>query len=145
MIAKQIWASRAGATRSRLSRAAFSISAVIVFGLATTATIFWPEGRVYAEEASVHPASKAITVKIDNFTFSPSSITIAPGTTVTWVNEDDIPHTIVESNRAFKSKVLDTDDSFSYTFSTPGEVDYFCSLHPHMTGKIIIKREDASS
>jgi len=110
-------------------------------GLATTTTTF----GLYAEEASVNPAAKAITVKIDNFTFAPSSITIAPGTTVTWVNEDDIPHTIVESNRAFKSKVLDTDDSFSYTFSTPGEVEYFCSLHSHMTGKIIIKGEGASS
>jgi plastocyanin len=145
MTAKRICASPAGATRSRLSRAAFPIWAAIVFGLATTATIVWPEGCVYAEEASVYPAAKAITVKIDNFTFAPSSITIAPGTTVTWVNEDDIPHTIAESNRAFKSKVLDTDDSFSYTFSTPGEVDYFCSLHPHMTGKIIIKGEDGSS
>jgi plastocyanin len=145
MTAKPICASCAGATRSRLSRAAFPIWAALVFGLAAAATIFRPEGSVYAKEAAVNPAAKAITVKIDNFTFAPSSITIAPGTTVTWVNEDDIPHTIVESNRVFKSKVLDTDDSFSYTFSTPGEVEYFCSLHPHMTGKIIIKREDASS
>ena len=141
MTAKRICASPAGATRSGLSRAAFPIWAAIVFGLATTTTTF----GLYAEEASVNPAAKAITVKIDNFTFAPSSITIAPGTTVTWVNEDDIPHTIVESNRAFKSKVLDTDDSFSYTFSTPGEVEYFCSLHSHMTGKIIIKGEGASS
>jgi len=89
--------------------------------------------------------AQAATVTIDNFTFTPGTITIAPGTTVTWVNKDDIPHTIAEKNRAFKSKALDTDDSFSRVFSTPGEVDYFCSLHPHMTGRIIVKREDGSS
>src|SRR5258708_36271766 len=113
MTAKRICASRAGATRSRHSRAAFPIWAALVFGLATTATIFGPEGFVYAEEASVNPAAKAITVKIDNFTFAPSSITIAPGTTVTCVNEDDIPHTIVAINPAFKPNDLAADAAFS--------------------------------
>ena len=84
-------------------------------------------------------AGTGVTVKIDNFTFSPADLTIVPGTTVTWVNNDDIPHTVVESNKAFRSRALDTDDKFSFTFNTAGDFSYFCSLHPHMTGKITVK------
>lgn len=80
-----------------------------------------------------------VEISIDNFTFEPAEITITPGTTVTWVNHDDIPHTIVEANRSFKSKTLDTDDRFSMTFTSTGSIAYFCSLHPHMTGKVIVK------
>lgn len=87
----------------------------------------------YADEAA--PA----VIKIDNFTFMPASLTVPVGTTVTWVNEDDIPHAIAEKNRTFKSKTLDTDDKFTYTFSTPGSFDYFCSLHPHMVGRIVVQ------
>lgn len=84
-------------------------------------------------------AARAVaTVKIDNFTFEPSELKIAPGTTVTWVNGDDIPHTVVATNRAFRSRALDTEDTFSFTFTSVGEFDYFCSLHPHMTGKILV-------
>jgi amicyanin len=79
-------------------------------------------------------------VKIDNFTFAPQSMTIKAGTTVTWTNEDDIPHTVVATAKAFKSKVLDTDDKFSFTFATAGTYEYFCSLHPHMTGTIVVER-----
>jgi plastocyanin len=78
-------------------------------------------------------------VKIDNFTFGPQSVTIKAGTTVTWTNEDDIPHTVVATAKAFKSKVLDTDDKFSFTFTTAGSYEYFCSLHPHMTGTIVVE------
>ena len=78
-------------------------------------------------------------MKIDNFTFAPERITVAAGTTVTWRNEDDIPHTVAASNRLFKSKALDTDDSFSFTFATPGIYDYFCSLHPHMKATIVVE------
>jgi plastocyanin len=84
------------------------------------------------------PAARVVEVSIDNFTFTPAEITITPGTSVRWVNHDDIPHTVVEANRMFKSKTLDTDDSFSMTFSTSGSFGYFCSLHPHMTGKVIV-------
>jgi plastocyanin len=79
------------------------------------------------------------TVTIDNFTFGPKELTIAVGTTVKWVNHDDIPHTVVEKNTAFRSKALDTDDSYSFTFASAGSFDYFCGLHPHMVGKIIVK------
>jgi plastocyanin len=79
------------------------------------------------------------TVKIDNFVFGPEALTVTVGTTVTWINQDDIPHTVVASDKSFKSKVLDSDERFSFTFTKPGEFGYFCSLHPHMTGKVIVK------
>ncbi len=79
------------------------------------------------------------SVTIENFTFKPAELTVARGTTVTWTNGDDIPHTVTASGKAFKSKPLDTSDRFSFTFTEPGEYGYFCSLHPHMTGKIIVK------
>ncbi|MET3666336.1 cupredoxin family copper-binding protein [Caulobacter sp. 1776] len=79
------------------------------------------------------------TVRIDNFTFGPTVLTVGVGTTVTWVNQDDIPHTVVANDKSFKSKVLDTDERFSFTFTKPGEFGYFCSLHPHMIGKVVVK------
>jgi plastocyanin len=92
--------------------------------------------------ASVLPAragGAGLEVKIDNFTFAPARITAKVGTTITWVNEDDIPHTVAAATKAFKSKALDTDDKFAFTFTTPGTYEYFCSLHPHMTGTIVIE------
>ena len=85
------------------------------------------------------PVPAGPTVNIDNFVFGPAAITVAVGTTVTWVNRDDIPHAVVANDKTFKSKVLDTDERFSFTFTKPGEFGYFCSLHPHMTGKVIVK------
>ncbi len=84
-------------------------------------------------------ASKVVEVKVDNFSFSPQTITIAPGTTVTWTNRDDIPHTVVSDDKVFKSKVLDTDEKFSFTFDKAGNFPYFCSIHPKMTGKVIVQ------
>jgi 3',5'-cyclic-AMP phosphodiesterase len=83
-------------------------------------------------------AAAPATVRIDNFTFGPALLAIAPGSTVTWVNEDDIPHSVVAEDGAFKSKVLDSEERFSFTFNAAGEFRYFCSLHPHMTGKVIV-------
>jgi plastocyanin len=77
-------------------------------------------------------------VSIDNFTFSPASLTVKVGDTVTWTNRDDIPHTIVSAGK-FRSKALDTDNSFSFTFTSAGDYQYFCSLHPHMTGTIKVE------
>jgi amicyanin len=78
-------------------------------------------------------------VKIDNFTYNPQQITVKAGTTVTWTNHDDIPHTVTSKTGIFKSKALDTDDAFSFTFATPGSYPYFCALHPHMTGTIVVE------
>jgi plastocyanin len=83
-------------------------------------------------------AATAQEVKIGNFTFAPATITVAKGTTVTWTNRDDIPHTVV-SDGTFKSKAMDTDEKFSYTFAKPGTYSYFCSIHPKMTGKVVVK------
>lgn len=78
-------------------------------------------------------------VKIDNFTFGPGTLTVAAGTTVTWTNRDDIPHNVVSTDGVFKSKVVDTDEKFSYTFAKPGTFPYFCSIHPRMTGKVVVQ------
>ena len=82
--------------------------------------------------------SSGDTVTIDNFTFSPAELTVTKGTTVTWVNHDDIPHSVVNTDKAFRSKALDTDESYSFRFTTAGTFDYFCGLHPHMVGKIVV-------
>jgi len=101
-------------------------AALIVFGAATAA---------HAED---------IKVNIDNFTFNPQQITVKAGTKVTFANHDDIPHTVVSAQN-FKSKVLDTDQEFAFTFTTPGTYKYFCSLHPHMTGTIVVEASSSST
>jgi amicyanin len=78
-------------------------------------------------------------IAIDNFTFNPQTVTVKAGATVTWTNKDDIPHAIAAVGKQFKSKVMDTDNSYSFTFTTPGSYAYFCSLHPHMTGTIVVE------
>jgi plastocyanin len=90
---------------------------------------------------SQQAASATTEVKIDNFSFGPVTMTVPVGTTVTWINRDDVPHTVVSSDdpKAFKSKVLDTDEKFSYTFTKAGTFPYFCSVHPKMTGKVIVQ------
>ena len=90
----------------------------------------------FAARAQAKPA--ATEVKIDNFSFGPAAITVSVGATVTWINRDDIPHTVVSTDKVFKSKVLDTDEKFSFTFTKPGEFPYFCSIHPKITGKVIV-------
>jgi plastocyanin len=92
-----------------------------------------------AHEARSQPVPQAVVVRIGNFTFEQPSVTVRPGTTVTWVNDDDIPHTVVANNQSFKSNVLDTGDRFSFTFAKAGQFEYFCSLHPHMTARITVR------
>ena len=83
--------------------------------------------------------SQEVVVKIDNFSYMPHDITVTVGTTIIWVNNDDIPHTVVSTTDLFKSKALDTDDKFSFKFDKPGTYDYFCSIHPKMTAKVIVQ------
>jgi plastocyanin len=86
------------------------------------------------------------TVSIDNFSFAPQTLTVKAGTTVTWTNRDDIPHGIGSANNAFKrSAALDTDDSFSFTFTAPGTYQYFCYIHPHMVGSIVVEAATGSN
>jgi plastocyanin len=93
-------------------------------------------GRVAASD---QPSAANATVKIDNFVFGPQTVTVPAGTTVTWTNSDDIPHTAVSTDGVFKSKVMDTDEKFSYTFTKAGTYPYYCSIHPKMTGKIVVQ------
>ena len=90
-----------------------------------------------ADTAKAAPATAA--VQIANFTFKSPVLTVKPGTTVTWTNADDIPHTVVSKDGLFKSKVLESGDRFSFTFAKAGQFGYFCSIHPHMTGTVIVK------
>ena len=92
-------------------------------------------GAPHSPSAAVSPAA----IRIDNFAYSPPTLVVAPGTTVTWTNADDDAHTVVEKQGKFKSAALDTDDTFSQTFTAPGEYEYFCSLHPRMIGKIVVQ------
>jgi plastocyanin len=109
---------------------AFQASAFVAAGLTTS---------VAADMSRAAPARASAAVQIGNFTFKAPVLTVKPGTTVTWTNGDDIPHTVVSKDGVFKSKVLDTGDRFSFTFAKPGQFGYFCSLHPHMTGLIVVK------
>jgi plastocyanin len=114
--------------RSRNSRVSTGVACLL-------AAIVLLSGAVRAQDA---------TAKIDNFTFVPARLTVKAGTTVTWRNEDDIPHTVTSAARLFRSKALDTDDSFSFTFTEPGIYEYFCSLHPRMTATIVVEPGNAA-
>jgi len=100
--------------------------------------ITFSAGWVPVRARPVQPGTATAEVKIDNFSFSPQEITVSAGTTIIWTNRDDIPHTVVSDDKIFKSKVLDTDQQFSFTFAKPGTYPYFCSVHPKMTGKIVV-------
>jgi plastocyanin len=119
--------------------------ALTLFAPLGTGALACPAGQSPAQAGALNLAAATTAdaespeVKIDNFSFSPQTITVTAGTTVTWTNRDDIPHTVVGSNQEFKSKALDTDDKFSFTFSKPGTYSYFCSLHPKMTGQVVVQ------
>jgi len=109
---------------------------VCVAGLAVTAILFLT-AIVGAKAQQASPA--IVEVKIDNFSFGPQAQTVPMGTTVTWTNRDDIPHTVVSTDGVFKSRTLDTDEKFSFTFAKAGTFAYFCSIHPKMTGKVVVQ------
>jgi plastocyanin len=90
-------------------------------------------------KATDQPSAANVAVKIDNFVFGPQTLTVPVGTTVTWTNSDDIPHTSVSTEGVFKSKVLDTDEKFSYTFTKAGTYPYYCTIHPKMTGTVVVQ------
>jgi plastocyanin len=89
--------------------------------------------------ANDQPSAANGEVKIDNFSFGPQTLTVPVGATVTWTNRDDIPHTSVSTEGVFKSKVMDTDEKFSYTFTKAGTYPYYCTIHPKMTGQVVVK------
>ena len=112
-------------------------SAIILFVLCM-AVIAGTEGSMRLA-AAAEPGPAPTEIKIDNFSFTPPTLTVQAGTKVTWTNRDDIPHNIVSSEQKFKSKPLDTDDSYSFTFDEPGTYQYFCGLHPKMVGKVVVE------
>lgn len=114
------------------------VRTAIGLGLLALALSVAPVRRAYSVRAAETPAA-AVNVTIDNFSFMPKEITVAKGTTVTWINHDDVPHTVVNAAKVFRSKALDTDEQFSFTFTEAGTYSYFCSVHPVMSGKVIVK------
>ncbi|MGB9234142.1 MAG: cupredoxin family copper-binding protein [Terriglobales bacterium] len=115
----------------KLLRVAVSAALAALFLVAASG-----QYRAWAAEGA---AAAGTEVKIDNFSFTPQAITVKAGTTITWTNHDDIPHTVVSDEQLFKSKALDTDDKFSTTLTKPGTYSYFCSIHPKMTGKVVVE------
>ena len=107
---------------------------IFMFALAIALVVVSPPTRVKGEEAKA-----GTEVKVDNFTFSPETLTVPVNSTVTWVNKDDIPHVIASNDGLFKSKALDTDQKYSYTFGKAGTYPYYCSVHPKMVGKIVVQ------
>jgi plastocyanin len=112
------------------------IAVVIMPVMIALLLLFAGSSRVTATD---QPSAADVAVKIDNFVFGPQAITVPVGTTVTWTNSDDIPHTAVSTDGVFKSKVMDTDEKFSYTFTKAGTYSYYCSVHPKMTGQVVVK------
>jgi len=106
--------------------------------LATALALSAGTGPNAAMSSGDKPASGA-EVKIDNFSFGPASVTVPVGSTITWTNHDDVPHVVASDDKSFKSKALDTDDRFSFTFTKPGTYEYFCAIHPKMTAKVVVQ------
>ena len=114
-----------------------SVCIVGLFAIVMVATLL--QSAASPGSPAKAPQAASAEVKVDNFSFGPATLTVAVGTTVTWTNRDDIPHTIVSTDKVFKSKVLDTDEKFSFTFAKPGTYPYFCSIHPKMTATVVVK------
>jgi plastocyanin len=123
--------------RSKTSR----ILRTMILGAATIPSLVLANGALRPRSVTAAQEKPgATTVTIDNFSFAPMQLEIKAGTEVTWINKDDVPHTVVsDDHKLFKSRALDTDEKFSFTFKDPGTYEYFCSVHPKMTGKIIVK------
>jgi plastocyanin len=116
----------------------------ITMHISTANAIAYPKspGTTRASNLETQPTTQAaVTVKIENFSFLPKELDIAVGTTVTWQNADDVPHTATSKDdpQVFDSGPLDTDDKFSFTFNKPGKYTYYCKVHPHMTGVVVVK------
>jgi len=113
----------------------------LLIAVATVAALLsmTASGQTSGSAAAAKTTSSGAEVTIDNFTFEPQTLTVKAGTTITWTNRDDIPHTVVSNDFLFKSKVLDTDDKFTFTPEKPGTYSYFCSIHPKMTGKVVVE------
>ncbi|MGH9775038.1 MAG: cupredoxin domain-containing protein [Candidatus Acidiferrales bacterium] len=97
-------------------------------------------GAGLAKPATATDDTKTFTVNIKDFTFDPETLTVPAGAKVTWVNKDEEPHKVAGNNEEFVSQALDTDEQFTFEFKTPGTYEYYCTLHPKMIGKIIVRK-----
>jgi plastocyanin len=123
--------------RGRLEGAQFSPRLRRPMLMAAAFVALFSAGILWSGNSQAEAAPN--TIEISNFSFAPAALTVPVGTTVTWVNDDDEPHTVVESNTLFKSHALDTGDKFSFTFTTPGKFQYFCTIHAHMVGTVVVE------
>ena len=112
----------------------FCFTRTFALPIAVLALILLHSSRAVSADSKL-PAAE---VQVDNFTFGPETLTVPVDSTVTWLNKDDVPHVVASNDGVFRSKALDTDDKYSYTFTKPGTYEYFCSVHPKMVGKIIV-------
>jgi plastocyanin len=122
----------------RLQKVLIAIAGLALLGFGLLSSVHG-QGGTDAPLTADQPNLPTSSVAIDNFSFSPASITVPVGTTLTWTNRDDIPHTVASDDQKFKSKALDTDEKFSFTFTEPGTYSYFCSIHPKMVAKVIVE------
>jgi plastocyanin len=107
--------------------------------LCVAASLMLSAAALFTVPKSMAAGPPTVNIKIDNFSFTPPTLTVKAGTQITWTNADDIPHTVVSDSQDFKSKALDTDEKFTFTASKPGTYSYFCSIHPKMTGKVVVE------
>jgi len=123
----------------RLQKVLIAIAGLALLGFGLLSSVHGQGGSdAPLTAASPYDSPAATGVTIDNFSFSPTPVTVPVGTTLTWTNHDDVPHTVVSDDPKFKSKALDTDEKFSFTFTEPGTYSYFCSIHPKMVAKVIV-------
>ncbi|MDR5762459.1 cupredoxin family copper-binding protein [Caballeronia sp. LZ035] len=122
-----------------LRKAAFALVVKGVIGMVPTACAAEPAQKPAQAAAQQVAMAAAPTISIDNFAFNQPTITVPVGTTVTWVNHDDMLHTVADEGKTFKSDPLDSGEHFSHVFDKPGIYKYFCSLHPHMTGTVVVQ------
>jgi plastocyanin len=118
-----------------MRRKLFFSGSIVALSLALAAVVILHPARAKSEDTK----TASMEVRVDNFTFGPDTVTVPANSTVTWINKDDVPHVIASSDGLFKSKALDTDDKYSYTFTKAGTYAYYCSIHPKMVGKIVVQ------
>jgi plastocyanin len=117
----------------------FGLAAIVVAAFVCGFITLDIENKLASAASLGEKSASSTEVKIDNFSFGPPNLNIPAGTTITWTNHDDVPHVVASDDKIFKSKALDTDDHFSFTFTKPGTYNYYCAIHPKMTAKIVVQ------
>jgi len=110
-----------------------------MLGITLTALLAIAGGGLVSVVHSEGKSAPGAEIKIDNFSFGPATVTVPAGSVVTWTNHDDVPHVVASEDKSFRSKALDTDDKFAFTFTKPGTYTYYCAIHPKMTAKVVVQ------